>query len=159
GDKQLDVLVMSLGSKNARSDIAECMIKGLAAGWPTNRTVKFEVDVDRPIAQLMAKLPAASRGRILKLASTWGVKGIDTQLAEITKAAFATLADVKAKDADRLAAAQQIIEFRPDSDEAARAIVDAVTPQTSPALLGGLFEALGQSKAKGVGVAVVGKLK
>ena len=47
-------------------------------------------------AKLLMKLPPSSRGRLIKLASIWGVKGIDAQLAEIAKTAFATLANVKA---------------------------------------------------------------
>jgi putative membrane-bound dehydrogenase-like protein len=168
GDKFLGLALKFFGDKDlsngktARPDVAAAFVNGLAAGWSGNTKVPEQEKmwpVEPAVGPLLAKLPPASRGRLLKLASTWGVKGIDAQLAEITKAAFATLADAKAKDADRVAAAQQVIEFQPDSDDAANKLLAAVTAEASPALAAGIFEALSQSKAKGVGVAVVAKLK
>ena len=158
GEDKLAQTLLGLKHKEVRADIAAAVVNGLAAGWPSGKAVKDAPDAEA-IAPLLTKLPAASRGKLLKLASTWGVKGIDEQLAAITKAAFATLADAKAKDADRIAAAQQIIEFQPDSDDAATKVLDAVTPDASAALAGGIFEALSQSKARNVGTAVVAKLK
>ncbi len=159
GDENLAAALAFLSNKEARSDVAAAIVNGLAAGWPANKTPKLDEFTDRYVGAILAKLPPASRGRLLKLASTWGVKGIEEQLAAITKAAFATLADAKAKDADRISAAAQVVEFQPDSDDAAAKLLATVTPEASDALTGGIFEALSQSKAKGVGVAVVAKLK
>ncbi|MBN9119275.1 MAG: ThuA domain-containing protein [Planctomycetes bacterium] len=159
GDAKLGELlsVMKLPQSNAR--MGGAILTGLASAWPANKPPKLDEQAEKDIGALLTKLPAASRGRLLKLASTWGVKGIDEQLAAITKTAFATLADAKAKDSDRVAAAQQVIEFQPDSDDAAAKLLAVVAPDVSPELAGGIFEALSQSKAKGVGVAVVAKLK
>lgn len=151
-----DVLAVASRSK---APLAARIVTGLAAGWPAGRTAELTADGEAAVAKLVRELPAASRGKLLKLASTWGVKGIDAQLAELTKAAFVTLADTKATDAARVAAAQQVIEFQPDSDEAAVKLLAAVAADASPALAGGIFEALAQSKSKGVGSAVVAKLK
>jgi putative membrane-bound dehydrogenase-like protein len=159
GAENLGEVVAVLAAKNARPDVVAGVINGLAAGWPANKAAKLDAKAEGAIGQLMAKLPATPRGRLLKLAATWGVKDLDAQLAEVTKAAFTTLANAKATDADRLAAAQQILEFRPDSDEAVKTLLDVVTPDSSPALATGIFEALASSKAKGLGVAVVEKLK
>jgi putative membrane-bound dehydrogenase-like protein len=148
----------SLNDPRMRADLRDAVIDGLAAGWPARVTGNLGTS-ERVVLDLIGKLSAESRGKFLKLAGIWGVKGLDAQLAEITKAAMATVADTKATDAQRLAAAQQILEFRPDSEDAAKAIVEAVTPQSSPAFAVGIFEALAASKARGVGIAVVGKLK
>ncbi|WP_439630992.1 PVC-type heme-binding CxxCH protein [Gemmata sp.] len=145
------------GATKSTPPVAERIVTGLAAGWPSGRTAALNPDA--AVGQLLAKLPAASRGKLLKLASTWGVKGLDAQLAEITKAAFATLADAKATDADRVAAAQQVVEFQPDSDEAAAKLLAAVGEKASAALATGIFDALSASKAQGVGAAVVAKVK
>jgi putative heme-binding domain-containing protein len=158
GDAFLPMILQGCG----RKDVA--IINGLAAGWPSGKTVKYTSDKDKAttekaILALLPELPPVPRGKLIKLASTWGVKGIDEQLAAITKTAFATLADLKAKDADRISAAQQIVEFQPNSDDAAAKLLAAITADTSPALSAGIFEALSQSKAKGVGVAVVARLK
>jgi len=155
GDENLSAILSRLPGRASGAVV----VAGFAAGWPAGKTAALTPEGEKAIGLLLAQLPAASRGRLLKLASTWGVKGIDAQLAEITKAAFATLADAKAKDADRVSAAQQVIEFQPDSDDTANKLLAAVTPESSAELANGIFEALSQSKAKGVGVAVVAKLK
>ncbi|HEY1187085.1 MAG TPA: PVC-type heme-binding CxxCH protein [Gemmata sp.] len=156
---KLNALLLASSTAGKRSDILAATYDGLAAGWPANKRPQLnELDTDS-VAIILKNLPASSRGRFLKLASTWGVKGLDAQLAELTKAAFATLADAKAKDADRISAAQQVIEFQPDSDDAAAKLLAALGTDTSPALASGIFEALAQSKSKGIGSAVVAKLK
>ncbi|HVL13874.1 MAG TPA: PVC-type heme-binding CxxCH protein [Gemmata sp.] len=155
--EDLGALLAEAGKGSAAT--ADRIVAGLAAGWPSNKSVTLTEDGSKAVGPLLAKLPAASRGRLLKLATSWGVKGIDSQLGEITKAAFATLADAKATDAARLAAARQIVEFQPDNDDAAKSLLAVVTADTSPALATGIFEALAESRAKGAGAAVVAKLK
>ena len=162
--KAVAPILRTLSAEQLRADLRAAVIDGLAAGWPA--TAPAVVPADRGVYEtqaldLIGKLPAQSRGKFLRLASTWGVKGLDAQLAAITKAAYATLADAKAKDADRLAAARQVIEFQPDDDAAARALLEAITgpASASPALAAGIFEALSQSRAKGLGTALVGRLK
>jgi putative membrane-bound dehydrogenase-like protein len=147
------------GAAKAKPAVADRVVAGLAAGWPARSTVTLTEEGGKSVGQLLAKLPAASRGRFLKLASAWGVKELDAQLAEVTKGAFATLADATAADADRLAAARQVIEYKPDDDAAAKALLDAVKADSSPALAAGIFETLAQSRAKGTGTAIVAKLK
>ncbi len=143
----------------ARPEVQNALLSGLATGWPAGRTLAFDADDAKTIGQLLTKLPAAPRSKLLRLASAWGVKGIEKQLAEITKTAFATLADGKAKDAERIAAAAQVIEFQPNSDEAATKLLAIVTTDASPVLANGIFDVLVQSKARNVGAAVVARLK
>lgn len=159
GDDRLGDVIEELNRAGERAEDVQSVINGFAAGWPSGKTAKLTPEAEKAIFALLPKISPASRGKLLKLASTWGVKGLDEQLAAITKAAFATLADAKATDADRVASAQQIIEFQPDSDDAAAKLLAVVTIDASPTLANGIFEALSQSKAKNVGAAVVAKLK
>jgi putative heme-binding domain-containing protein len=138
---------------------ADAVIAGLAAGWPAGRDPKLTPAGEKAVGDLLPKLPTTSRAKLLKLGAAWGVKGLDAQLAEIAKAAVATVGDAKASDSARIDAAKQIVEFKPDDDATATKLLDAVTPQTPPAVAAGIFEALSQSKAKGLGAAVVAKLK
>ncbi|MBP3957998.1 ThuA domain-containing protein [Gemmata sp. G18] len=160
GDDDLaQFLVAIVESPRGSPNIVTAIFTGLAAGWPNGKAPKLSAATLKAVPTLLPRLPAEARGKFLKLASTWGVKGIEAQLAEVTKAAFATLADANAKDGDRISAAQQVIEFQPTSDDAANQVLAAVTPDVSPALASGIFEALSQSKAKGIGSAIVAKLK
>ena len=151
--------LLPLLANSTNTSASEAIISGLATGWPAGKQATLTPEAEKAVGVLIPKLPPASRGKLLKLASVWGVKGLDAQLAEITKAAFATVADVKASEADRIVAAQQIVEFQPADDAAALKLLDAVNEKASAALATGIFDALGASKAKGVGAAVVAKVK
>lgn len=157
-DRIIEVIWAIDGEKWSPATLA-AILNGFATGWPAGKPAKLSVDQHAAVFAVLPKVPAASRGKLIKLASMWGVKGLDAQLAEITKQAFATLADAKASDVDRVAAAQQVVEFQPDSDDAAAKLLAAVDEKASPTLATGIFEALAASKAKGTGAAVVAKLK
>jgi putative membrane-bound dehydrogenase-like protein len=159
GDHVIGNIVSNFGAGGVRPEVMEAVVNGFASAWPANSPPKLGNNADEHIAKMLKQLPVASRGKLIKLASLWGVKGLDAQLAEITKAAFATVANVKASDADRIAAAQQIIEFQPADDAAALTLLDAVNEKASAALAAGIFDALSASKAKGIGAAIVAKLK
>ena len=158
GDEQLETLLLAFSAEPLNVEFANAVLNGLAA-WPANKLPKLDERTAQQVSSALRALPVASRSKLIKLASTWGVKGLDAQLAELTKAAFATVADAKATDAERIEAAKQIIEFQPDSDDAATKLLDAITPQTSAALGTAIFDSLAQSKAKQLGTAVVARLK
>ncbi|MDB5309608.1 MAG: Trehalose utilization [Gemmataceae bacterium] len=146
-------------AKDGRPESIAVIVRGLAAGWPAGRRLELGPDGAADIGRLLAKLPPGSKPSVLKLAQVWGVKGLDAQLAEITKGLLASVADPKVADADRAEAAKQVVEFRPEDDEAATTLLAAVSAQTPPAVAAGIFEALAGSKSKVVGAAVVAKLK
>ena len=146
-----------LGSLND-SPVSAAILSGFAAGWPAGKPAVLTADDSKALAQALTTVPAASRGKLLKLATTWGVKGLDAQLAELTKGLLTVVADAKAGDAVRLDAAKQVIEFQPTDDAAAAKLLDAIAPTASPELALGLIDALGQSKAKSLGAALVEKL-
>jgi hypothetical protein len=151
-----DLLVALDAAKSA--DVANAVITGLS-GASGKLSADLTPEGQKAIGGLLGKASASSRGRLLKLAAGWGVKGLDTQLGELSKGLFVTLADEKASDSARIDAAKQIIEFQPESDDAAKQIVAAVTGKSSAAFSTAIFEALANSRAKNVGPAVVAKLK
>ena len=97
-------------------------------------------------------------GANCKLASAWGIKGLDAQLADVARGLLAVVADEKAADAARLEAARQVIEVLPSDEKAAEVIIATITSKTNPDLARRLFDVLSGSKAKGIGPAVVAKL-
>jgi len=155
--KPLKNLGTLLGSLND-TPVSAAIISGFAAGWPAGQAPALTDADEMALAKALTKVPATSRGKLLKLASTWGVKGLDAQLAELTKGLFTVVADAKASDASRLDAAKQVLEFQPSDEAAALKLLDALTPTASPELTLGLLDALGTSKAKNLGGALVEKL-
>jgi len=162
GDVMAESVLTQFLGKDSRTDIAVAVIDGLASGWVAGKVPELNPEPEEGLPgampDLMKKLPPASRSKLLKLASTWGVKGLEAQLVELTKAAFTVVADAKASDAARLDAAKQVLEFQPSDEAAALKLLDALTPTTSAELASGLIEALGQSKAKTLGATLIEKL-
>lgn len=140
------------------NEVASAIINGLATGSAIKPDT-LTPEAEKALANLIGKATPAARGRLLTLAASWGVKGLDAQLAELAKGLYATLADEKASDSSRLDAARQIIEFQPTSEDAAAKVVAAVQEKSSIGFTSGIFEILGNSKAKTVGSVIVGKLK
>ncbi|QEL20037.1 PVC-type heme-binding CxxCH protein [Limnoglobus roseus] len=156
--KGVSQLLLALdGAKSA--DVAGAIVNGLSAGSAGRSETELTADAHKALGSLLGKVSPTARGRLLKLSSAWGVRGLDAQLAELSKGLFATLADEKAGDESRSEAARQIIEFQPDSDDAAAKLVAAVTPKSSAAFAASIFETLAKSQAKNIGPAVVAKLK
>ncbi len=156
-----DVKSLLIQYADAKPNVLDPIVRGLAAGWPASRKPSQD-EVKAMYEQLMLLLGHASpdsRTALLKLYRTWEVSGINEQLIAIAKASFAILADEKAKDDDRVAAVKQIIEFLPDSDDAAAKLIAAVTPSASSAITTAIFDALSLSKSKTVGTTIVAKLK
>jgi uncharacterized protein len=158
GDERLSD-ILSMYARSPSSSAGAAIISGFAAAWPATKPPKIDSNTERTIRELLVKVSAVSRGKLIRLAAMWGVNGLDTQLAELTKAAYAALTNVKASDTERIDAARQLVEFRPDDDLAVEQLLAEITPQASPALAMGILEALSASRAKGVGAGVVGKLK
>jgi putative heme-binding domain-containing protein len=138
---------------------ADAVVNGLSSGWVAGKSPALSEPQLAAFGKVLAAANPASRGRLLRLAGGWGMKGLDAQIGEIADGLLAAVADEKLSDAARLDAARQAIEFLPNSDVAVNKLLTAVNGKTSPALAVGIFEALGGSTAKGVGPAVVAKLK
>ncbi len=153
----LEYLLRSL-AETKQPDVAAAVIAGLSKGWKQTGPVKLTAGGEKSLAQALTTVPANSRGKLLKLASTWGVKGLDAQLAQLTKGLLAVVADAKATDTARIDAAKQVLEFQPADEAAAMKLLEALTPTSSPELSSGIIEVLGQSKAKSLGATLVEKL-
>jgi putative membrane-bound dehydrogenase-like protein len=128
------------------------VLAGIAGGWPTGKAANLSADDEKNFSAALAAVPAVQRGKLLKLGTTWGVKGLDAQLAEIVKGSLATALDAKAADADRIEAARQVLEYQPD---AAAKLLETITEKSSAALSLGMIELLAP---KNVGGALVDKL-
>ncbi len=138
--------------------LREPVVNGLAAGWVTGKKVKLDHGKGG-FNRLVKELPVGPKARLLRLGSMWGVEGLDGQLDALIEESLTVAVDPKASTAARLAAARQVIDFRPDNDPAASKLLSAVSAESPPEFVVGLFEVLGLSKAKAVGPAVVAKLK
>ena len=139
---------------DANPQVAEAIVAGLDRGWPKDRPATLDDAAEAALGKLVAKLPPASRGQLSGLAGRLGSKGLEKYAAEIAGSFLATARDESKPEAERLAAARQLIAFRKADAAAARSLLELVTPKTAPTLAAGLIDAVARSESPGVGAAV-----
>ncbi|MDB5390025.1 MAG: Trehalose utilization [Planctomycetaceae bacterium] len=149
-------LVASLG--NAKSNVSEPILIGLANGWPKNKSLDLDVASDKALVELLTKLPPTSRGALVNLALRWGSKSLEAHVAEISKGFLEIASNDKQKEADRITAARQLIEFRRLDAKAALALIQLITPRSSTELAQGLLEAAGISESPETGSSIISSL-
>ena len=141
----LDGLLKSLAG--TKPDVADAVVKALSKGWPRGKTVKLSADAEKSLTDLFAHLTAGSKGALVKLANTWGSPAFDKYAAEISKSLLEAIQNEKLADEQRVAAARQLVEFKPSDVPTLATILEGVTARSSPAVAIGFLDALSQSAA------------
>jgi putative membrane-bound dehydrogenase-like protein len=153
---QLGALLASL--KNGQMSVAERVITGLASGTRDGATVKLDANAEADMQKLLNKLPTSAQVELVSLASKWGSTKLKDYAAKIEKALVAKLADEKVPTTDRIAAARQIIEFQPTSDDAVETVLEQWSARTDSELAGGIIDAIQKSRAPSVGSRLIERL-
>ena len=138
--------------------IGGAIVAGLARGWPKDRPVALDAKGDEALAKLVATLPAEARSPLVGLANRWGSKGLDRYADQIAGGSLATARDESRPDADRIAAARQLVDFRPEDVETSKTLLNLITPRTSPGLATGLIDSVGHGAAAQTGAALADTL-
>ncbi|HJT77625.1 MAG TPA: c-type cytochrome, partial [Gemmataceae bacterium] len=149
------VLLTALGK--ARPPVAEAVLAGLAGGWPAFRPVKLDARCERALVALIPRLSPGGLIQLAALLQRWDqADKAMTLTASLRKGLLARLADERAGDERRLAAARQLVTLGLDK-ATLDAVLEQITPQATPVLTRGLLEALGDSTSDAVGPALVGR--
>ncbi len=146
-EKGLDTLLKDLAQADTDAILTGAIVAGLSRGWPKDKPPALDREAEKNLSKLFGRLPPEGRGQLVELAARWHSKALERYSAEISGSFLAQLRDIKAPDADRIAAANQLIELRRQDSDAARQILSLITPQVSPELARGLIEAVGKSDA------------
>lgn len=134
--------------KEVAARAVEPILTGLAKGWPKGKPATLSETSEKALVKLVTSAPSSARGTLVNLASRWGSKALDAHVAEIAKGFAEMVASETAKDADRIAAAKQLVEFRKSDAEPIAMLAKLITPRTSAELANGLVEAIGASDSK-----------
>jgi hypothetical protein len=141
--------------KDADVSVAQAVIEGLGAGWPSGHALKLEADAETALGEMLGKLAPQGQLALAQLAGRMGLRGkFEASVAGIRKTMLTRIGDAKLADEARVAAARQLVAVGGD-DESVKSLLDLVTPAASPALSGGIIEALGESGADEVGAAIL----
>lgn len=153
GDPTLGKILARL--PEAETKVRETIVVGFAKGWPRDKSPELDADETKAIAALLPKLSTDARGRMLGLASRWGLKGLDGYIAQLASDLLALSADSTKRDESRVEAARQLIELRKSDPRAARDLIALITAKTPPEVAGGLIAAVSTSESPEVGSALI----
>jgi putative heme-binding domain-containing protein len=126
---------------------ADALIAGLSRGWPKDKPPILNDQLEKSLADLFGKLSPRGRGQLMELATRWKSKALELHSAEIAGSFLSQIRDSKAKDSDRIVAAEQLISLRRQDASFAQPVLQQITPQTAPDLARGFLEAVGKSDA------------
>ncbi|WP_438269990.1 PVC-type heme-binding CxxCH protein [Paludisphaera mucosa] len=135
--------------------VAERVVVGEARGWPADRKPTLDAAAEQALAGLLDRLPSEGRGRLVFLGSRWGSEAMKRASEDVAKALLARVGDDSKPERDRIEAAREVVELRPEDDAVAAGLVAAIAPRTPPALAAGLVEALAKGRARGAGPALL----
>ncbi len=144
--------------READPAVVDAFIRGLARGWPKERQVQLTADLDQALEELLPKLPAGSRGGLVRLAANWGSERLEKYAAEIYDELMDQIENDELPDARRVAAAGEFAAFASDDEAAAGRLLQLLSPRLPPTVATGLLRALSQVEAPGVGALVVEQL-
>ncbi len=144
--------------KRSHPAVAEALITGLERGWPAGRPIPLNADDEQALRVLADRLPADARSRLLRLAQRWGTQALDDYAAKLAAVFLARVQDENTATQARLAAARDLIRFRPDDGDTAAKLLALITPRMSSDLAVGLLEAVAQSEADRVGQVIAESL-
>lgn len=137
---------------------AETVIAGLARGWPKDTRRELDAAANQAVDRLLERLSTGGKGQLITLAMALGSSRLEQHAKEISAALLDSIADDKQTEAARIAAARQLIEFRPADAEVATELLNKVSPRTDPALAAGIIESLEASRAPELGTALIERL-
>jgi len=146
---ELGSLINSL--KTGNSAVVSRVISGLASNQRPGDTLKISPEIEADLQVLVDRLPPSSQIELVSLAAKWGSTKLRDYGAKLEKVLVETLADETADLAKRIAAARQIIEFRPTEDDAVTSVLAQWNARTDAELAAGFLAALEQSRSPAVG--------
>ena len=153
----LSALVAELAGADAK--IQETILAAMVKGWPKDGAVKVDEAFEKALGQLMSQAAPGSKGYLLTLSSRWGSVEMQKRSAEIAIALLEKLRGGKDSDADRVAAAEQLVSLRKTDPDVVRDLFALISPRTSPEFNNGILEALRQSESPQGGAVLVNGLK
>ncbi|HEY2148161.1 MAG TPA: c-type cytochrome, partial [Pirellulales bacterium] len=135
--------------------VSEAILTGFVAGWPNTNPPKLSADSIQHLTKLLGRLSSGGRSEVVALGERWKIADkFAASAGEIRKSLLAELSDAGKSDSARVAAARQLVTIGMD-DATVAAVLDSITPKSSPELGRDLLEAVSQSQAPGIGAAIV----
>ena len=138
--------------------VAVAALTGLARGWPKGTPAALGTEADAALVKLVDTLPANAQGQMVTLAQHTGSTVLDSHIGRISDALVATIDGADSRDADRISAAERLVQLRPADATVVDVVMQRVGGKASPEISAGLIAALGRSSASEAPMAILDRL-
>ena len=141
--------------RQADAALRNSILDGLTAGLPANFEFTTTNAYDAALVKALQEADSASKSKLVRLGAQCGTKALDAFAEEIVNTLMAVVGDNSASDRSRIAAAQDLVGFRPDDAAIVGEVVGQLNAQTAPQLGNALLQAIQGSKSAAAGEGIV----
>ena len=141
--------------RQADAALRNSILDGLTAGLPANFEFTTTNAFDAALVKALQEADSASKSKLVRLGAQCGTKALDAFAEEIVNTLMAVVGDNSASDQSRIAAAQDLVGFRPDDAAIVGEVVGQLNAQTAPQLGNALLQAIQGSKSAAAGEGIV----
>ena len=153
---QLPRLIHSMTGADAR--MVQAVLEGLD-NWPESSHPKMTKTRTADFDALAAAAPTEkAKGRIAQLARKWGSEKFEKYLEDLANALVAKVRGETPTDEDKISAVNELVEMRMLDGVVGKALLNSITPQTSPAVSRRIMQSMEASEADEIGPAIVDRL-
>ncbi len=152
-----DMQSLLVGLETAPPQLAEIVVRGLTAGWPRGHRIEASKALEASLLNLLERVPASSKGKLLQLSSLCGSKSLEAHAAEIVATLLNVLSDDTREIPERINAAKEAVGFQAENEDVLTSVLETLTLQTPPDLAVGIIEAAGLSAAESLGTQLVAR--
>ncbi len=136
---------------------SEAFLAGLAAGWPSDRTLALDEAAQAKLVDAMGRLNSAGQLHLATLAGRWGLgEKFAGAMKELREKLAGEISDAGRPEKDRIEAARRLASMSPEGEDLDGLLAE-VNARATPTLASGLLDALSQSASPEVGTRVVGR--
>jgi uncharacterized protein len=146
------------GLVDADAQIIGAVVRGLSKGWPGSKPLKLDERTEQNLEKLLNRLPPERRGELIKLTIAWGSKKFEQRVAEVSRSLLAKVKDESLPATDRIDAAGELAGYRRADVATVEALLEQITPRTSPEVALGFLQALQVSEVADTGKLILERL-
>ncbi|OYP37073.1 PVC-type heme-binding CxxCH protein [Rhodopirellula sp. MGV] len=143
---------------NADSDVLQAVVTGMNRGWRNDSEVTLTADVEAKLETVFTKADTSTRGQMVRLVERWGSERLAKFGDEVADKLLEKVVDESLSTQQRLGAAKELVDFRPNSDDVVEDLFELITPQTAPDVAAGVLAAVSQSRAEAASEIIVEEL-
>lgn len=150
---ELTTLLASL--KTISPQLATSVVDGVTAGLPSRFEFQSTDRFEAVLVQAFQAVPGELKGKLIRLGTQCRTDALEAYVDEMVAGLVKELRSSRSADAERVNAARELIQFRPQDSKTVATIVSQIDAQSSPDFVQQLMQVVRQSQAKDAGEEII----